>query len=76
MTVRIRDTMLEVVARAIVVFLVTFGVALAVFWVVKNLGFDFDRSWQDGRIGAAAVAAVVAVADAIRTSTRRLPTSR
>jgi hypothetical protein len=68
--------MLEVVARAIVVFLVTFGVALAVFWVVKNLGFDFDRSWQDGRIGAAAVAAVVAVADAIRTSTRRLPTSR
>ena len=58
------------------VFLVTFGVALAVFWVVKDLGFDFDRSWQDGRFGAAAVAAVVAVADAIRTSTRRLPTSR
>ena len=68
--------MLEVVARAVVVFLLTFGVALAVFWVVKRLGFDFDQSWHDGRLGAAAVAAVVAVADAIRTSTRRLPTSR
>ncbi len=58
------------------VFALTFVVALAVFWGAKKLGFDFDRSWHDGRLGAAAVAAVVAVADAIRVSTRRLPTSR
>jgi hypothetical protein len=68
--------MLEVIARAIVVFLVTFGVALGVFWLAKQLGLDFDRSWHDGRIGAVVVAAVVTVADAILASTRRLPTSR
>lgn len=68
--------MLEVVARLIVVFAVTFGVALAVFWVVKRLGFDFEGSWHDGRLAAAAVAAVVAVGSVIWTSTRRMPTSR
>ena len=68
--------MLEVVARAIVLFVVTFRRRPGGLLGVKRLGFDYDRSWHDGRLGAAAVAAVVAVADAIRTSTRRLPTSR
>ncbi len=58
------------------VFLVTFGAALVVFWAAKQLGFDFGHSWHDARIGAAIVAAVVAVADAVLTGTRRLPTSR
>jgi len=71
-----RDTMVVVVARLIVVFVVTFGVALAVFWVVKRLGFDFEGSWHDGRIGAALVAAVVAVGNVIWVSSRRMPTSR
>ena len=68
--------MREVVARLIVVFVLAFGVALAAFWVVKRLGFDFEGSWHDGRTGAAVVAAVVAVGNLIWTSTRRMPTSR
>ena len=57
-------------------FLVTFGLALGVFALAKDWGFDFGRSWHDGRIGAAAIAVVVVVVDAITTRTRRLPTAR
>jgi hypothetical protein len=71
-----RDKMRAMVVRAIVLFLVTFGLALAVFALAKHWGFDFGHSWHDGRIGAAAIAAVVVVVDAIAIRTRRLPTSR
>ena len=68
--------MREMIARLIVVFVLTFGVALTAFWVVKRLGFEFEGSWHDGRIGAAVVAGVVALGNVILTSTRRMPTSR
>ena len=68
--------MREVIARLIVVFVLTFGVALAAFWVVKQLGFEFEGSWHDGRIGAVVVAGVVALGNVMWTSTRRMPTSR
>ena len=71
-----RDKMPAMIVRAIVVFLVTFGVALGAFAVAKDLGFNLDHSWHDGRIGAAVLAGVVVVVDAVRTGTRRLPTSR
>ena len=58
------------------VFVLTFGIALAAFWVVKRLGFEFESSWHDGRIGAAVVAVVVALGNVLWTSTRRMPTSR
>ena len=64
------------VVRAILLFLVTFGLALGVFALAKDWGFDFGHSWHDARIGAAAIAAVVVVVDAITTLTRRLPTAR
>ena len=46
----------------------------SILW--PRLGFDFEGSWHDGRLAAAAVAAVVAVGSVIWTSTRRMPTSR
>jgi hypothetical protein len=62
--------------RYVVFFLVTFGIAMAIFAAARALGF-VDLSWHDAYLGAAAVAAALTVISLFANKgTGRLPTSR
>jgi hypothetical protein len=50
--------------RAVRNFLLTFGVAVAIFAIARWVGFD-ELSWTEGLIGAVVIATVSAVWDAV-----------
>jgi hypothetical protein len=62
--------------RFLASFVVTFGVAMAIFAVARAVGF-IDQSWRMGLIASAAVAAALTVLNVFANKgTHRLPTSR
>ena len=55
--------------RAVRNFLLTFGVAVAIFALARWVGFD-ELSWTEGLIGALVIATVSAVWDAVAARRR------
>ena len=50
--------------RAVRNFLLTFGVAVAIFAIARWIGFD-ELSWTEGLVGAVVIATVSAIWDVV-----------